>query len=305
MVPQAEFRSYYGQPVLNAPVWQTREIAGYLFLGGLSGSSSLLAAGAQLTGRAALARRTKLVALAGISLSTVALVKDLGRPARFANMLRVFKPTSPMSVGSWLLAAYAPATGVAALSALTGRRPALGGAATGAAAVLGLGVSTYTAALLTDTAVPAWHDAWREMPFAFAAAAATAGSGAALVAGPLAEVGPARRLAIVGAGADLVATSLLERRLHPAVARAYRSGRAATYVRVGEVLTATGALAAVLGRRSRAASALAGAGLVAGSACARLGIFHAGLASAADPRATIEPQRQRRAAGAAITPVGG
>jgi formate-dependent nitrite reductase membrane component NrfD len=302
MVPDAEFRSYYGLPVLNQPVWKSQEIAGYLFLGGLAGTSSLLAAGAQLTGRTTLAKRTKVTALAGIALSTVALVKDLGRPSRFANMLRVFKPTSPMSVGSWLLAAYGPATGVAALSAVTGRRPVLGGVATGSAAVLGLGVSSYTAALLADTAVPAWHDAWRELPFAFVGAAATAGGGMALATGPLAEVAPARRLAVAGAAVDLAATLALERRLHPAVATAYRTGRARAYVRAGEALTAVGAVGAALGRRDRLATALSGVTLVAGSACARFGIFHAGLASAADPAATIRPQRERLTDTAPVNP---
>ena len=59
-----------------------------------------------------------------------ALVHDLGRPARFANMLRVFKISSPMSVGSWLLAGYVPAAAAAAASALTGRLPRAGAAPT-------------------------------------------------------------------------------------------------------------------------------------------------------------------------------
>ena len=56
MVPKAEFTSYYGKPVLNPPVWEARDIAGYFFLGGLAGGSSLLAAGADLTGRPGLSR---------------------------------------------------------------------------------------------------------------------------------------------------------------------------------------------------------------------------------------------------------
>jgi hypothetical protein len=295
MVPEAEFRSYYGRPVLHAPVWKSPEIPSYLFLGGLAGSSSLLAAGAHLTGRATLARRAKLAAAAGVSLAGGALVKDLGRPARFVNMLRVFKPTSPMSMGSWMLAAYAPATAVSALTALTGRRPAVGAAATGAAGVLALGISTYTAALLADTAVPAWHEAYRELPFAFAGAAATAGGGLALAVAPLAESRPARRLALAGAAVDLAAMWRMDRRLGR-LAEPYRSGRSGRYVRAGSALTAAGTLIAVAGRRSRLASALAGATLVAGSACARLGIFHAGSASAEDPQATIRPQRERLAA---------
>ncbi|HEX4251892.1 MAG TPA: NrfD/PsrC family molybdoenzyme membrane anchor subunit, partial [Pseudonocardia sp.] len=108
MVPQAEFDSYYGRPVLNPPTWKSLDIAGYLFLGGLAGASSLLGAGAHATGRRALGRVSKLGALAAAGVSLVALVHDLGRPARFLNMLRVFKPTSPMSVGSWVLAGYVP-----------------------------------------------------------------------------------------------------------------------------------------------------------------------------------------------------
>src|SRR5262249_26033447 len=101
MVPPAEFASYYGKPVVNAPVWGSPDIPGYLFLGGLAGGSSLLAAGAQLTGRPTLAKVTKAGAAGAACLSLVGLVHDLGRPARFLSMLRVFKVTSPMSVGSW------------------------------------------------------------------------------------------------------------------------------------------------------------------------------------------------------------
>jgi hypothetical protein len=104
MVPRAEFSSYYDRPVLHEPTWAATDIAGYLFLGGLAGASSVLAAGAQLTQRPRLARTAKVGAAGAIGLSLAALVHDLGRPSRFLNMLRVFKPTSPMSVGSWLLA---------------------------------------------------------------------------------------------------------------------------------------------------------------------------------------------------------
>ena len=48
--------SYYGRPIIKAPTWEALDIAGYLFLGGLAGASSILAAGAELTGRPHLAR---------------------------------------------------------------------------------------------------------------------------------------------------------------------------------------------------------------------------------------------------------
>jgi hypothetical protein len=108
-VPEARFTSYYGRPVLKPPVWRALDIAGYLYLGGLAGASSVLAAGAELGGRHRLARSARIGAGAAITLGAVALVHDLGRPARFVNMLRVVKVSSPMSIGSWLLTAYAPA----------------------------------------------------------------------------------------------------------------------------------------------------------------------------------------------------
>jgi Ni/Fe-hydrogenase subunit HybB-like protein len=142
MVPDAEFTSYYGRPVIKEVVWTVPDIGGYLFLGGLAGASSVLAAGAQQSGYGELARVAKVAALGAISLSAAALVHDLGRPRRFVNMLRVFKPTSPMSVGSWLLAAYGPVAGAAAVSEMTGILPKAGRAATLGAAVLGPGIAT-------------------------------------------------------------------------------------------------------------------------------------------------------------------
>jgi hypothetical protein len=113
MVPRASFESYYGRAILKAPAWED-DIAYYFFLGGLSAGASLLAAGADLTGRPALRRGTRVGALGALVAGSFFLIRDLGRPERFLNMLRVFKPTSPMSVGTWILAAYGPAIGTAA-----------------------------------------------------------------------------------------------------------------------------------------------------------------------------------------------
>jgi DMSO reductase anchor subunit len=293
MVPKAEFRSYYGRPVIKEPLWREPDVPAYLFFGGLAGASSALAAGAQLTGRRGLARVAKTAALGGISVSLVALVNDLGRPTRFLNMLRVFKVSSPMSVGSWLLSAYGPVAGVAALSDLTGILAPVGSAATAGAAVLGPAVTTYTAVLLCDTAVPGWHDAHREMPYVFAGSAASAAGGFGLLAAPAAEAEPARRLAIVGAAVELTARQLLERRLGEG-AEPYHDGPAGKLLRAAEILTVAGLAGAALSRRSRVLSALSGATLVAASAATRFGIFEAGRASARDPKYTIVPQRKRR-----------
>ncbi|MFI0408128.1 NrfD/PsrC family molybdoenzyme membrane anchor subunit [Actinomadura sp. 3N508] len=305
MVPDAEFTSYYGKPILNPPVWKASDVAAYFFLGGLAGAGSVLAAGAQLTGRPVAARALKISSLAAIGGSTAALIHDLGRPKRFVNMLRVMKPTSPMSMGSWLLAAYGPAVGAAAVLDVTGLFPRLGGAATAGAAALGPAVCTYTAVLAADTAVPAWHEAHRELPFVFAGSAVAAASGMALVAAPPRETGPMRTAAVLGAALELAAAKVLGRRAGLA-AEPYRTGKAGRFVRAGEILSAAGTAGSVLlgghvlpggrvlsERRRHAAAALCGTALLAGSACTRFGVFHAGMQSARDPKYTVIPQRER------------
>jgi len=291
MVPEADFSSYYGRPVLKETVWGP-DIPSYLFLGGLAGASSALAAAAQLSGRPELARAAKAGAAGAISLSMAALVHDLGRPARFINMLRVVKVTSPMSIGTWILSAYTPLALGAAASAVTRKLPRVGLAATLPAAVLGPAVASYTSVLLADTAVPAWHDAHRELPFVFAGSAVTAAGGLGMLAVRPDDAGQAVRFAVLGAAAELTAKSLLLRRLGPA-AEPYQKGRAGTMMEAGEVLTAAGLAGAVLAGRSRAAAALSGAALMAASALTRFGVFEAGRASARDPKYTVGPQRQR------------
>jgi formate-dependent nitrite reductase membrane component NrfD len=296
MVPEAEFSSYYGRPIVKEPTWAALDIAGYLFLGGLAGASSALAAGAQLSGRPGLARPLKLGALGAISLSLVALVHDLGRPARFLNMLRVFKPTSPMSVGVWILSAYAPAAGAAALVELVplGRLTPLGKLGTAGAALLGPAVASYTGVLISNTATPAWHEGHREMPFVFVASAASAAAGLGLLGAPLQENAPARRLAVIGALTEITAVRLLERRVG-IVAETYHRGRAGTLMRAAEALTLVGVAGALKsGHRSRFGAAVSGAALLAASACARFGIFEAGLASSRDPKYTVTTQRERK-----------
>jgi DMSO reductase anchor subunit len=292
MVPPAQPTSYYGRPILKAPTWQKTNIAGYLFLGGLAGGSALLAGGADSTSRPQMARSAKLVALGSISLSAAALVHDLGRPSRFANMLRVLKPTSPMSVGSWILAGFGPAAGVAALTDLSGRFTRLGRLATMTSAALGPLVASYTSVLIADTAVPAWHDAHRELPFVFVGSAGAAAAGAALITAPTAQTGPARSLAVLSTALETAASTRLERA--PQIERrSYRTGRPAALLRAARVLALGGTGLAVVGRRSRGWSALAGGGLLAGSLLTRLGIYEAGVASSQDPEETVLGQRAR------------
>jgi formate-dependent nitrite reductase membrane component NrfD len=292
LVPDADVQTYYDRPVLKAPVWKARYIPTYFFTGGLAAGSSLLALGAELTGRRRLARRSRLVAAAAAAGSGGLLVADLGRPERFHHMLRVAKPTSPMSVGSWLLVGYGPAAGVAAATDLLGVLPRLSRSAGMAAAALAPAVASYTGVLVADTAVPAWHDARRELPFLFAAGAAASAGGLGVLLAPAAEAGPARRMALAGAVGEVAAAQVMEGHLGE-LAAPYRSGPAARLAKAAQALTVTGAaVLAVAGRHQRLGRA--GAALVvAGAAVERLAVFGAGMESARDPRFTVAPQRRR------------
>ena len=89
MVPDAEFSSYYGRPILKSPTWKVPDVPLYLYLGGAAGTSACIAALADVTGRGPLRRWGRLAALTGALVSVGALVHDLGRPRRFLHMLRV------------------------------------------------------------------------------------------------------------------------------------------------------------------------------------------------------------------------
>jgi hypothetical protein len=295
MVPPADFQSYYGRPVLKAPVWKARDIGGYFFLGGVAGGSALLAAGADLTGRTGLRRATRLVAAGAMGLSYVALVHDLGRPSRFVHMLRVVKPSSPMSIGTWILSGFGSMIALAAAGEMTSVVPArlsrVGGLGAG---LLAPAVVTYTGVLIADTAVPVWHDAYRELPSIFGASALAAAGGIAAVTGPSAEAAPARAIGLIGVAAEQAVEHTLRRRLGM-VAEPLRQGRAGRYLTAARWTSRAGAalLAVSAVRRSRALDVAGGLALAAGSLLTRLGYIHAGTASANDPRYTVEPQRAR------------
>ena len=307
MVPEAEFSSYYGRPILKKPTWKNPDVPLYLWLGGMAGTSAVVAALADATGRPVLRRSGRLVAAGGAALGTVALVHDLGRPARFLNMLRVFKPTSPLSVGSWILSPFAAAATAAAASEVTGVAPALGRLAGWGAAAFGPPLASYTGVLFADTAVPAWHEAHAELPVLFAGSGAAAGAGAQLVVTGLAGAArherlPVVRLAVAGAAAELATGHLLERRLERlpgGLVEAWRTGKAGRWNRLSRVLTAAGGLAAPLacvrGTPGRVAAVASGLALAAGSLATRFAAFEAGLASAADPEHVVAPQRARLA----------
>jgi hypothetical protein len=289
---QGETRSYHGQPIIKAPVW-TWEIPCYFFVGGLAGASAGLAVLAGARGEEVLARRAWAASLAGIGVSPAFLISDLGRPERFLNMLRMVKITSPMSIGSWVLSGSGATTALAAAHAWLGIFPRGARVARPAAALLGLPLATYTAALVADTAVPVWHEARRELPLVFASGAALSAGAAAMVLTPVAHAAPARRLALLGTALELVSKRTMEKRLGEQ-GEPYEQGAPQRFTRITYACAALGSgLLAWRGARSRPVAGAAGALLMGGALSARWSVYKAGFASAADPKYVVMSQRRR------------
>jgi len=170
--PERELQesTYYDYPVLKQPFWRW-EIIWYFFFGGLAAGSYVIATIATLFG----SEEDRVVARTGYYLSLLALlpcppllIKDLGRPERFLNMLRMFKVKSPMSMGVWGLLGFSFFSGTTALiqaakdgllgrwwgtrllAALPQGLIALPGSA------FGVFLGGYTGVLLTATSVPLW-----------------------------------------------------------------------------------------------------------------------------------------------------
>ena len=292
---------YFGRPIIKEPVW-IWAVPVYFYAGGAAGAASVLGAAARAldgASTAGLVRRCRWIAACGTAAGAALLIYDLGRPERFLNMLRVFRPTSALSVGSWILALAGSTSGASALfSEVRWLRP-LGDALGYAAGVAGLPLSGYTAVLLSDTAVPLWQATRRTLPPLFVAAAlSSAGSLLSFLSLSVRERSIVERVGLIGKAAELTAMSAVEREAArvPEVAEPLRAGLSGSLWRLARWLTAASAAASLMpgaGRLLRAVPATLG---TAGALALRFAVFHAGKASARDPEATLAQQRAGRGA---------
>jgi formate-dependent nitrite reductase membrane component NrfD len=290
--------SYYGRAIVKEPVWEP-EIPFYLWTGGIAGAASVLHGFARVSRNQELARRALLIGAAADAVSPLLLVMDLGRPERFLHMLRMFKVTSPMSVGSWILLVSGGASNTAAVLELLDPLPLVHRlrpvkwAAEVVSFVSGPPLATYTGALLANTAIPVWSEARDELPWLFGSSAAATAGAALSMATPPKHAAPARRAAVAGSATALALTIAMEKKLG-FVGEVYKEGEAHRYGRIAKVATAAGAgLIALGGRRSRAAATLGGALVLGGELALRWSVFKAGFQSARDPKYTVIPQKQR------------
>ncbi len=289
--------TYYERPAIKQPVW-IWSIPAYFYVGGVAGAAMVMGMAAQVFGGAqmrAFDERCRWVGAIGGGIGTALLIHDLGRKGRFLFMLRVFRPTSPMSVGSWVLAAATPlSAGSAMLTFSNGFLRRAGQAAGIGAGFLGLPLATYTGVLISNTAVPLWQHARRSLPVLFGASS-VAGMGALF---ELMNLGPRERrvidqFALAGRMAELGAATWLEREVAGVdrVAKPLREGVSGTLWTAAKVLTAASLAISLLPGKWRGRRVLAGSLGTLGAICLRFAIFHAGKASANDPRATFRQQR--------------
>lgn len=285
---------YYELPMVKEPSW-TWEIPLYFFVGGAAGASGVIGAIARLSGASPrLVRDARRIAFAGSVFSPVLLISDLGRPARFLAMLRVFKPQSPMSVGVWALVGFSGGATAANVGEWLEEHTSYAGLAKGmqtagdvVALLFGLPLATYTGVLIGATVIPAWNQNISLLPAHFAA------SGLAASVGLLELMGhrsPA--LQALGMGAALTETAMgasIELNPDPAV-EPLKHGPSGWLIRVGGVLSGPIPLAlrtiSLFSKGSRAEKLrkYAAVSSVVGSAITRAAWIHAGHVSARESR---------------------
>jgi len=294
--------TYYGRPLLKESVW-TADIPLYFFAGGAAGAALALGAAVQLGARGARARRElrKLsatchwIGITGSTAGAALLIHDLGRPTRFLNMMRVFRPTSPMNMGTWILAGAAPTAITTGLfinrGGLLGRIGETAGYASG---VFGVGLACYTGVLVANSAIPAWQESRRWLPVAFAGSAVSAAAG---VLELFYEGGRAERITqkfgAIGRATEVAAAKLMERSASnvPRVGLPFRSGVSGALWKSAGVLTMASLVLSLIPGRSRTIRRLAGGLALGGSLCLRFAVQEIGQASARDARASFEMQR--------------
>jgi hypothetical protein len=285
--------TYYDLPVVKAPPWSAY-VPAYFHAGGLAGAAASLAGAVQLLGNrdhAALERKLHWIALAGEAVGGAFLIADLGRPERFLNMMRVFRPTSPMNIGTWILSTAGATSTLSLLRSLARRsatpRPTLAGIG---GALTGTMLSTYTGVLLGNTSIPIWHATRNELPLWFASlsAASLASTLELIISSTPGENRLLRAYSIVAKAASIAAQNAVERRAESAgVADPLHRGRSGQMWRWSRWLSFGSFTASLFPATRRIAGAL---GTVS-TLLSRFAIADAGRTSAADPRATFEPQR--------------
>jgi hypothetical protein len=289
---------YYGIPLLKRPAW-TWEIPLYFFVGGAAGSAAVVGAIANYTGAdRKIVRDARWIAAAGSVISPALLIADLGKPSRFLNMLRVFKPQSAMSMGVWTLVGFTAGASAAAFAQILTDRygpsfpvRVMGRAGEAASLAFGLPFSNYTGVLIGATAIPAWNRNVGDLPIHFGM------SGLSAAVGLLELMGnrKSRALEMLGLGAALWECweGLKIETREEAALEPFKHGPSGAITRLGGLLSgpvpaALRLMTLLSGGRSDSLKRLASHSAVAGSLLTRIAWIYAGHTSARDWKLPLE-----------------
>lgn len=295
-VPSVPARTadYYNVGLLKEPVW-IWSVPVYFYVGGLAGGGAVLAA--VLHGKKRfrdLTAKCRILTFLGTTLEPALLTWDLGRMSRFVNMLRVFRPSSPMSIGSWSLA------GTGALAALT---MLMGGRKSTAllpysTAAGGLIVSGYTGVLLGNTANPLWHEKRNMLPLLFTSSSIASTAGVLQLL-PLNEDEEAvvRRFGLVGKVGEAACMIAMERSAgdNGEAIHVVKKGKGGVLWNAAKVTLAAGLVLDMMPVKAPAKRVVSGLLTTIGAVCLRFALLETGKSAAREPQATIQPQRRRAA----------
>jgi formate-dependent nitrite reductase membrane component NrfD len=289
--------SYYDHPVLKKSPWSW-DIPAYYYVGGATGASAALGAAATLLNREGMpniVRNSRWIGPIGSGISAFFLIHDLGRPSRFHHMLRVFRPSSPMSVGTYILSFFSSFAGLSWIALFVAPPfSRVGDYAAIGAGVFGLGLAGYTGVLVSNTTVPVWQRPHRIMPVLFLASATASASSLFDVLGSNeTEAKAIHAFGIAGKIAELGAAAALEYNVASVgeAVKPLQQGVSGLLWRCGKIFSTTSLVLSLYRKPSRSLRIATGLFGTAGALCVRFGIHYAGQRSAMNPRATFHQQR--------------
>jgi formate-dependent nitrite reductase membrane component NrfD len=307
--------SYYGIPPIKKPHWKW-EIVLYFWVGGIASGAYTLATLAEVFGgrrHANIIRAGRYVTLPCLILSPILLIKDLGKPKRFFNMLRIIKLKSPMSLGTWGLVTFSGFAGLSAVAELAEQGFARGTLPAKLALLLprrligragsffALFVGGYTGVLLSATTVPLWARNKLLVGPTFISSALSTGAAAIGLALSLTGKNDDRMLEALEEAEAVALTSeltmLVAQGLNSGkLARPLLTGKYSTIFLPGVALGMVGPLLAQLhglraGHRTRGGRILTDLLVLLGGLILRYTLVYAGKATADDPEAYFEQTR--------------
>ena len=306
--PGYDGSTYYDRPSLKHAPFNNAVVGGYISLAGISGASQLLGTlmkRGKVRDSERAVRNGRWLSLAAPTIGAVLLVYDLHTPQRFYNMLRIFRRTSPMSIGTWVLMSFTASSFGTWAGDVAGRIPGLrwlrpvGGVAELPGAVSGAALGTYTAALLSATSTPLWAAVPQALAVRFGASSVASACAALSLAERRGSNDRIARdldtVAMAALGVELVASLVCRQRWRAlGLESAENAAPGAMLTTVGADAIGT-ALPIVLhaaglagsARSSRRGSTLASLATLVGSLCLRIGVMSAGDASANRPRESL------------------